>query len=133
MKRTLCILLAALLLVSMMSTAFAYQCETVIKYPADRTERAYGPSKYFRKSSTQQHWDICYYHSDKPQDTTVGVYLYDRELGDRGTHIESVILADVNNEFRWLSNSGKYLNNYKVVMKLNRTPDGGEYTFQWTP
>ncbi len=133
MKRTLCILLAALLLVSMMSTAFAYQKTTTIVYPKGRTERAYGPSDYTDKSSYQQHWDICYYHSDKPQDSTVGVYLYDRELGDRGTHIESVILADVNNEFRWLSNSGKHGNHYKVVMKLNRTPDRGTYIFQWTP
>jgi len=133
MKRTFCILFVALLLVSIMGTTFAYQKETVITYPKGRTNRTYGPSKYTVKTSTQQHWDICYYDSNRTVDTSVQVYLYDRELGNRGTHIETVTLADANHQFSWLDRSGKVGNQYKVVMKLNRTPDQGTYVFQWTP
>lgn len=130
MKRMMCVCFAVLMFVSMIGSAFAYQKETTITYPAGRTQRSYGPSNYIKKTSTQSHWDICYHDTNRAQDKTVQVYLYDRELGDRGTHIESVTMADVNNEFSWLGRSGKVGNQYKVVMKLNRTPDQGTYVFQ---
>ena len=135
MKKTISLLLAALLLVSLMAVSFAAPHNDLhITYPAKRTERAYGPSNYIKKNNTIAHWEINYYGTNRQaQDTNISVYLYDKNLGDRGTHIEPISLGSGVHQFRYLGRSGKKGNNYKVVMKLNRTPDGGRYDFVWDP
>jgi len=135
MKKTISLLLAALLLVSLMAVSFATPTNPLnIKYDPKRTERAYGPSKYIKKNNTIAHWDISYIASDRAnKDHNISVYLYDKNLGDRGTHIEPISLYSGTHEFRYLGRSGKKGRNYKVVMKLNRTPDGGSYDFLWNP
>ncbi|MBR5960453.1 MAG: hypothetical protein IKZ98_05615 [Clostridia bacterium] len=132
MKKTICVVLGLLLIVSMMCAAFA--AETVITYPKDRTNSWYGPAKYFKKTNANNTWSIRYTAKNRPnQDEDVLVYLYDRNTQAQSTDKQYVYFGRGTTTMQYLPGRNHKNDQYKIVMGLRRPPDGGTYRFVWEP
>jgi len=132
MKKFVAVVMVLVILVGSLGIAFGESTnKTVIKYPKDRTKIPYGPAKYFEKTSTRCYWEIKGVAGNSYM-TNTGVYLYDRELGERGTHIELIYFGGESEKFSWLGSSCTKGNHYKVVMVPAHLPGTDEvFTYYW--
>ncbi len=121
MKKSLTLLLLVTILFCSLTTALAETHQSIIEFPNSRTNLTYGPSIYHKKISGNSTWKGGY-SGGASQHTSINIYLYDQQLGDRGTHIEPVTKGAGLTTFDWLGRSGNNNRNYKVVLILPSHP-----------
>ncbi len=131
MVKVLAFVLCAVLLLSYQCTVFADSYTTEISFTAGKA--AYGPAVYHKKNNTNTNWSAKYVSG---WNATTSVYLYDRQYGDRATHIVSLTReAEAKTGLVYLnSQCCQSSHTYKIVAKRDISEFSGAYVFvyDWT-
>ncbi len=131
MIRGLSFTLCVVLLLSYQCSVFADSYTTTISFTAGKA--AYGPATYHKKNNTKTNWSVQYVSG---WNATTSVYLYDRQYGDRATHIVSLTReAEETTGLVYLnSKCCQSSHTYKIVAKRDISEFSGAYDFiyNWT-
>lgn len=131
-SKVVALVLCCVCLVSCVCVAYAGTYESVVKFTEGRA--VYGPSTsgyYHRKNNSNTNWSVSY---DSGWNATTSAYLYDKQYGDRATHIKSLIREDAPSTGLLYLNSSccKSSHDYKIVAKRDISQYSGPYDFVYT-